>query len=144
MLFNLMFSIFNSNSKKRIGFEDIKIIITNPTKYILINTLNIGEQDILIKNTIHYNQEENLINTLINNYNIPDKPIIIYGRNCCDDNIEKKYDQLTKLGLKEIFIYYGGLFEWLLLNELYGNEEFQLNREHTNIDLLKYRPINIF
>lgn len=139
-----MFSIFQSKSKERIGFEDIKIIITHPTKYILINTLNVGEQEILIKNTIYYNEEEKLINSLINNYNIPDKPIIIYGRNCCDNNVEKKYDQLTKLGLKEIFIYYGGLFEWLLLNELYGNEQFPLNGEHSKIDILKYRPINIF
>lgn len=139
-----MFSIFQSKSKERIGFEDIKITITNPTKYILINTLNIGEQDILIKNTIYYSEEENLINTLINNYNIPDKPIIIYGRNCCDNSVEKKYDQLIKLGLREIFIYYGGLFEWLLLNELYGNEEFPLNGEHSKIDILKYRPINSF
>ena len=100
-----MFSIFQSKSKQRIGFEDIKIIINNTSKYILINTLNVGEQDILIKNTIYYNEEENIINTLINNYNIPDKPIIIYGRNCCDNNVEKKYDQLIKLGLKEIYYY---------------------------------------
>ena len=59
-----MFSIFQSKSKQRIGFEDIKIIINNSSKYILINTLNVGEQDILIKNTIYYNEEENIINTI--------------------------------------------------------------------------------
>lgn len=139
-----MFSIFNSKTKNRIGFEDIKIIINKSNQYILINTLNVGEQDILIKSTIYYNEEENIINTLITNYNIPDKPIIIYGRNSCDISVEKKYDQLIKLGLKEIYIYYGGLFEWLLLNELYGNEQFPLNGEHSKIDILKYRPINIF
>lgn len=35
--------------------------------------------------------------------------------------------QLVKLGYLEtnLFIYYGGLFEWSLLQDIYGNENFE-------------------
>ena len=136
-----MFSFFKKHPPIKIGFEDIKKVISNSTNYILINTLPDNQQDILIKNTITYNQEEEIINTFISDYKVPDKPIIIYGKNCCDTKIEKKYDQITNLGLKQIYLYYGGLFEWLLLNELYGNEEFPIDIvNNIRIDIQKYRP----
>ena len=136
-----MLSLFQKKQRNIIGFEDIKYVIENPRNYLLINTLNIDEQSILIKNTINVKEEESVINNILTNYNIPDKPIIIYGKNSGDNSVERKYDQIINFGLKDVFIYYGGLFEWLLLNELYGFDEFPLNENHTNIDILKYRCI---
>ena len=55
--------------------------------------------------------EENVINEILNDYRVPDKPIVLYGRNCYDDSVETKLEQIQNLGLKEIYIYYGGLFD---------------------------------
>ena len=135
-----MFSIFQKDSyRNSIGFEDIKIAIKSTNKYIIINTLELNQQDILIENTVNVSEEENIINKILYLYSEPDRPIIIYRKNSTDSTALKKYDQLVKLGIKDVYIYYGGLFEWLLLNELYGNEEFPVTNS-SNIDLLKYRP----
>jgi rhodanese-related sulfurtransferase len=135
-----MFSIFQKDSyRNSIGFEDIKIAIKSTSKYIIINTLELNQQDILIENTVNVSEEENIINKILYVYSEPDRPIIIYGKNSTDSTALKKYDQLVKLGIKDVYIYYGGLFEWLLLNELYGNEEFPVTN-NSNVDLLKYRP----
>tara|TARA_Y100000816_G_C26039612_1_gene544435 strand:- start:785 stop:1207 length:423 start_codon:yes stop_codon:yes gene_type:complete len=127
---------------KCIGFEDIKNIIKSGDKYVLINTLTSENQELLISNTLSISEEESIINEIISNYKVPDKPVIIYGKNCCDLSVNKKFDQLIDLGLKDVYIYYGGLFEWLLLNELYGNDEFPVNKTE-NIDLLRFRPAAI-
>ena len=134
----------NSNDRNKIGFEDVKIAISNQSKYVIINTLSSDLQNILIKNTTPCNEEETIINKIFSDYTMPDLPIIIYGTNYCDKTIEKKYDQIIKFGHSNVFIYYGGLFEWLLLNELYGNEEFPLNKDHNSIDILLYRPSSTF
>lgn len=135
-----MFSFLSYKKQiKCIGFEDIKNIIINIDKYVLINTLSSDNQELLILNTLSINEEESIINDIISNYKVPDKPVIIYGKNCCDLSVNNKFDQLIDLGLKEVYIYYGGLFEWLLLNELYGNDEFPVNNPN-NIDLLNFRP----
>ena len=139
-----MFSIFQKESyRSSIGFEDIKIAIKSTNKYIIINTLDVNEQNILIENTVIASEEENIINKILYVYSEPDRPIIIYGKNSTDSSAIKKYDQLVKLGIKDVYIYYGGLFEWLLLNELYGNEEFPVTN-NSNIDLLQYRPKSLF
>ena len=133
-----MLSFFNNKKDyKCIGFEDIKVI-NDIDNYVLINTLKNDNQDILIKHFIN-RKRESIINEIISNYKVPDKPVIIYGKNCCDLTVNKKFDQLVNLGLKDVYIYYGGLFEWLLLNEIYGNDEFPLNKTE-NIDLLRFRP----
>lgn len=126
-----------------IGFEDVKHA-TRSDKYYMINTLQHDQQKTLIKNTITSENEEELINQVLNDYKIPDKPFIIYGKNSCDDSVNTKYDQLIKLGFKDVYIYRGGLFEWLLLNEIFGNEEIPLNHENMTLnEILKYRESSI-
>jgi len=46
-------------------------------------------------------------------------------------------NQLANLGLKNVKVYYGGLFEWLCLQEIYGAELFPTTSQET--DLLKYK-----
>jgi hypothetical protein len=58
--------------------------------------------------------------------------------NSCDDTCFKKYEQLVKLGFYNVYIYGGGLFEWLLLQDIYGPELFPTNNT-SSIDLLKYK-----
>ena len=126
----------NSHSIQNINFEDVQLACKNPEIYLLINTLPITEQGCLITNTINANNEEALINKYVRTSCAI--CIIIYGRNTNDDSIYKKYNQLLGLGFTNIYIYLGGIFEWLLLQDIYGCEDFPTTSNQ--LDLLKYKP----
>lgn len=126
-----------SNKIKKIGFEDMKIAIKSNSQYIIISTFPDNEQDCLIKNTMSIDDEIRVFNELIENYDMQ-KSIVIYGRNSNDESIEKKYKQLRNIGFTNIYVYYGGLFEWILLQDIYGKEEFPTTK--LVFDILKYRP----
>ena len=130
----------NSQSIQKINFEDIQYILKNLNTYLLINTLSISEQNCLIPNTVNIDKEEDLINKLIETGNKSIK-IIIYGKNSNDDKIYKKYTQLNSLGFYNIYLYSGGLFEWLLLQDIYGNKEFPTTTNE--LDILKYKSNKI-
>ena len=77
-----------------------------------------------------------------NNYNIEISNlnrlrINIRLKNAAIDNINKKYQQLYSLGFYNIFVYLGGMFEWLLLQDIYGDLKFGTTKKELNI--LKYR-----
>ena len=135
-----MFSfLFPSTTIQKADFEDVKYAILKSTTVILINTLPIHEQDILIQKTIHSNEEEKTINDLLNSYTYDPTTLImiVYGKNANDPTAEKKYYQLKKLGFQQVYVYYGGMFEWALLNELYGAEEFPTTQKIR--DILKFK-----
>ena len=123
-----MGNIINS-FPKNVSYD---VILDNNNDYLLINTLPYEEQNCLIKNTIHAKDEENIVNNL----NKIQK-IIIYGKNCRDLSVYKKYRDLHLHGFTNVYIYMGGLFEWLLLQEIYSNELF--TTDGSEIDLLKYK-----
>lgn len=127
-----------SRQINRINFIDMQKFINNNNN-LIINTLLENNQTCLINNTITANQEVEIINKYINsNKNVN---IIIYGENSCDDKLVKKYVQLQQLGFLNIYIYMGGLFEWLLLQQIYGENEFPT----TSVvhDILKYKGNSI-
>ncbi len=128
----------NSLTIPKISFEDMQNIIKN-NNFLIINTLHDNEQDCLIKNTININEEI----TIINNKIKFDKTckLLIYGKNCNDKKIYEKYKQLIDLGFTNIYIYTGGLFEWLLLQDVYGEVEFPTTSKH--LDILKFKPMNL-
>lgn len=127
----------NSQSIQKINYEDIQYVIKNSETHLIINTLIETEQDCLIPNTLNINKETEIINSLIKNGNKNVK-IIIYGRNCNDENIYIKYNQLNSLGFYNVYIYTGGLFEWLMLQDIYGDNEFSTTKKE--LDILKYKP----
>jgi hypothetical protein len=126
----------SQSSSIKINFEDIQYIIKNPEGHILINTLSSSEQNCLIINTININNEENIINNCIIK-GLKHIKIIIYGKNSNDDKIYNKYNQLTSLGFYNVYIYNGGLFEWLMLQDIYGEKEFPTTKKE--LDILKYK-----
>jgi len=130
----------NQQSIQKVNFEDIQYAIKNKGKYLLINTLPLDNQECLILNTLPATQEENMINKL---FKIGHKEIniIIYGKNANDDTIYTKYNQLYSLGFYNIYVYPGGIFEWLLLQDIYGFNEFQTIIKE--LDILKYKPNKI-
>ena len=131
----------NTQSVQKINYEDIQYVITNTQSHLLINTLSEKEQNCLIINTINIINEETIINKLIQSRNKNIK-IIIYGQNCNDEKIYSKYNQLNSLGFNNIYIYVGGLFEWLLLQDIYGKDLFPTTNKE--LDLLLYKPMSVF
>lgn len=122
-------------------FEDVQFAIRYPDQHIIINTMLPNDQDCLIRNTILYHMEEKTINDMIAAYELR-KKIIIYGKNANDVSVEKKYKQLSTLGFSEVYIYCGGMFEWMLLQDIYGKEEFPTTAKV--LDILKYKPVRTF
>ena len=125
----------NNASFQKVNFENIQEMIKTSTGYVLINTLPLNQQDCLIPTTILASDEETVINKHLNNKNKNIK-IIIYGKNCSDSKLNQKYTQLHGLGFSNIYIYVGGIFEWLLLQDIYGASEFPTTSKQ--LDLLKY------
>ena len=126
----------NIQTMKKINYEDMQTVVKNPEVYLIINTLSPSEQKCLIANTTFAEEEEIIINRYLKeNKNIR---IIVYGKNCNDDSIQKKYQQLLSLGFYNIFVYTGGMFEWLLMQDIYGKELFPTTKKE--VDLLKYKP----
>ena len=127
-----------SSGSNKIGFEDVFIAINNPDKYIIINTLHLDQQSCLIKGTLPYTLEEKRINDLLNGSDYKNKIIIVYGKNSLDSTADRKVNQLKNLGFYQVFIYTGGLFEWVLLQDVYGTTEFPTTSK--TLDILKYKP----
>ena len=87
----------------------------------------------------NFQEEEILNNCLKNNRHIK---IVIYRENCTDNKVILKYNQLYKLGFANLYVYIGGLFEWLLLQDIYGFNSFPTTTKEN--DLLKYKGRRIF
>jgi hypothetical protein len=126
----------NAQSIPRINFEDIQFSIKNRDTTVIINTLPNTSQDCLIKNTIPSYQEEEMINSLIKTGR-KDIKIVVYGKNTSDDTVYKKYQQLVQLGFYYVYIYSGGLFEWMLLQDIYGSDDFPTTKKE--LDILKFK-----
>lgn len=117
---------------QRINFEDIQFAQKNNS--LIINTLPSTDQSLLIKGTISWEKEIKAVELAIQKK----ESIFIYGRHCNDETIYLKYEQIRKLGGK-VYLYAGGLFEWLLLQDIYGSD-FQTTSTSKTVDLLKYKP----
>lgn len=99
----------------------------------IIHTMDENEK-VLILGTVVAEKESEKINKMLSK-NDYEKDIIIYGRNCHEyENLLKKQKQLASLGFKNIFIYLGGMFEWLLLQDVYGSKEFPTEKKGEILD----------
>ena len=129
----------NSQSIKVINFEDMQFCIKDENT-LIINTLDEHNQGCLILGTLDIKKEIQILNNQLNK----DRSIkiIIYGMNSTDNSPIKKYEQLIGLGFYNVYIYRGGLFEWLLLQDIYGKEHFKTTS--SELDILKYKGHQIF
>jgi hypothetical protein len=128
----------SQQSIQKCNFEDVQYGIQNSGKIIIINTMPPINQDCLIQGTTNIREEEALINKLVSQ-NIGCR-IIIYGLNSNDESIYKKYNQLLHLGFTNITIYIGGMFEWLCLQDIYGDDDFPTTKKE--LDILRYKPVS--
>ncbi len=87
--------------------------------FLLVNTLPLHKQQYLIQGTLPGLEESARINEYLHkNKQIR---IVLYGLDCNDRSVMTKFAQLKTLGFSNVFIYRGGLFEWSLLQEVYGS-----------------------
>jgi hypothetical protein len=122
-------------SINKLNYEDILHIIQFPMEFTLINTMSLLDQECLIPTTIPATREESVLNGLLKERR-RDRKIVIYGKNCNDESILTKYKQICSLGFTNVYVYPGGMFEWLLLEDVYG--DFPIVNKA--LDLLKYKP----
>jgi len=127
----------------KVSYEDLQMVIYRNLNIqhstLIINTLPPSLQHCLIKTTVDIRFEERVVNTFIQKK--PDIMIIVYGKNSNDITILHKYEQLVKLGFTNVHIYTGGIFEWMLLHEIYGKDLFKITKHE--IDILRYRPKSV-
>ena len=131
----------NADSKIRTAnFDNIK-----ENTYILIHVMDETDQSVLIKGTLTIEKEITILNSLLSASKQRETNIIIYGKNTDDfHKVMRRYKQLCDLGFNA-FVYIGGLFEWLLLQEIYGMSEFPIEFSYKQtgfLDILKFAPRN--
>lgn len=123
-----------------LSFEDLLSYLQRSQSIYLLNTLPVAEQDCLIQGTIEATKEEEIINAMLTetNSDITERYLIVYGRHCLDQTPKIKCRHLRSLGLVRLGIYKGGLFEWLLLQDVFTASSFPTTSKCR--DLLQYRP----
>lgn len=124
-------------SIQKISFQDMNTCIQR--NYSIISVMK--QDSCVIEGTIPIQKEEEMINRFYESGNFA-HPIVIYGCNDCDENIVKKYRQLKELGFTKVYVYPGGMFEWLLLQDIFTDKHFHTSSKELNI--LKYKSENFF
>ena len=126
----------NAYSIPKIHFEELQVLMKSQEPFLLINTMSEKQQDHLIYHTVSITEEETKINKLLRDKRWSTR-IIVYGKNYNDASVIRKKKQLTQLGFKNVQLYIGGMFEWLCLQEIYGDGLFPTTS--SGGDLLKYK-----
>jgi hypothetical protein len=93
---------------------------------ILINTFTPVQQQQhgLIRGTTLADKEEQVVQSALErDLSIT---ILVYGHNALDPLPYRQADKLRNLGFKNVYVYVGGMFEWLLLCDLYGPDQYPL------------------
>jgi hypothetical protein len=127
-----------------VGFHDVLHLISRismgDSYTILLNTLPQNQQQYVIRGTIACEREVSYMNELIEGSVGLDKyTIILYGKHGTDETPLHKRRQLMNLGFTRVYVYVGGLFEWALLQEIYGTEQMPTQGTPPR-DLLQYAP----
>ena len=130
-----MGNILSSEKVECINFKQLKQLLED-NSVLIINTMPLEKQKCLIPKTINAIKETDFINDILESGKEKTKTILIYGMNHTDISVQKKAKQLLDLGFKKINLYLGGMFEWLLLNDVYGKDEFPI--QGTSSDILLF------
>jgi hypothetical protein len=124
----------NSPIIRRASFEDVQF--SREGKCLVISVLSEQEQSVLIKGTAPAGEEVRLVEDALRHK----REIVVYGLHSSDFRVVTKCEQLLKLGGQPI-AYIGGIFEWLLLQDIYGTEAFPTTG--FTLDHLRFKPNNV-
>jgi 23S rRNA pseudoU1915 N3-methylase RlmH len=126
----------NTFSVKSIAnYDNVKEAVIS--RGLLIHIMD-KNQSVLIHGTLSADIEEEAINAAIDKseYN---KHIVVYGKNTHDiERLVDKRKQLLSLGFTHVQIYIGGMFEWALLQDVYGSKEFPMSGAKGPIDPMQF------
>jgi len=84
-------------------------------------------------------KEEQLINNALESGKTGEMILFIYGKDCSDISPVKKAQQFIDLGFRNVYVYLGGIFEWVLLADLYGIEDFSVTGGNINEENISMR-----
>jgi hypothetical protein len=126
-----------TNVNQMISFRQVqqavKVITKSPPHQlpqnpntILINTFTPVQQQQhgLIRGTTLADKEEQMVQSALErDLSIT---ILVYGHNALDPLPYRQADKLRNLGFANVYVYVGGMFEWLLLCDLYGPDQYPL------------------
>jgi hypothetical protein len=119
---------------RRASFEDVQYAIQG--KCLLISVLGDHEQSVLVKGTVPASDEVRLVEDALSHK----REILVYGLHSSDARVLAKCEQIIKLGGQPV-AYVGGLFEWLLLQDIYGTDSFPTMG--FTLDHLHFKPNNV-
>lgn len=134
-------TVWNGHLGPTVGFSAVQHLFKQDSDtWIIISTLpdTTEGQKCLIDRTTPCIREETLMNRIIANKQQKDVCVIIYGRNHMDETVDKKWKQMRSMGFTRAHKYTGGMFEWLLLQDVYGKENFPTTSQAA--DLLEFEP----
>jgi hypothetical protein len=135
--------------------EEEGIFDSSKTEPLLITTIPItfmnnygkkGEVP-LIEGTLPPEKEEAYMNELLETLDVGamgDILIVVYGQNAMDKTVIEKARQLITLGFSSVCIYSGGMFEWCLLQDVYGKKEFPISFGGTFVEPLIFKGKRLF
>ena len=118
------------------SYEDV---LKRRKSIVLISTLPRDCQACLITGTITAIDEEERLNQMMQDGQLK-TPVVVYGRNCTDRSSYRKMEQLVKLGFDKVMVYPGGMLEWLLLQDAYGESAFSTTTPCA--DIMMYGPMH--
>lgn len=102
-------------------------ITDNSAKVILLASPLVDAKMWRIDGTLTPEMEEREINRMIQNYSssgkAPEEKIVYYGLNSVDRSPDEQAAKLARHGI-EASVYRGGMFEWLLLREIFGADNY--------------------
>jgi hypothetical protein len=120
---------------KFIGFDKIIKLEDNE---LLITVMGYNTTTFIPK-TIIPSQEESVINKIINDKLQNNYTIYLYGKSSKDmELIGKKINQLKELGFYNFAVYAGGFFEYLLLRESFGSNDFPIVGNIESADVIDF------
>lgn len=128
----------NVQSLAKVTYEYVKETAITNSNVMLISTLRKDKEQYSIIRTVLIDNEEACINQLMSKSQYG-MTIVIYGENMYDPTVITKYNQLKKIGFTNCYIYFGGLFEWILLQDVYGCEMFPTKSTPIN-GCLDFKP----
>lgn len=104
--------------KKEDGIPLILGTLTSEEEEAVINGILEDGEEGMNENTQH--TEDGML------VDLNDVLIVVYGQGSGDESVLKKVKLLRSLGFGNTFCYLGGMMEWLLLRDIYGEIEFPL------------------
>jgi hypothetical protein len=111
------------------GILEPFLITTIPITFIGLSGGGGNREIPLITGTLAPEREEAYVNELLESLDavsLSEILVIVYGRNATDKSVVEKAKQIYSLGFTSVCVYLGGMFEWCLLQDVYGEKEFPM------------------